>query len=637
MKDGYIIIACATPSLKVADCPYNADRMIELIDEAHNKGVKIVCFPELSITGYTCADLFLQDTLLESAKRELLRIIKATEGKDIVSIVGVPLEVSGKLYNCAVIINKGKAIGAVAKKNIPNYSEFYEVRHFTAAADDLCADISLGESYSVHLENTIFACKEMPDITFGIEICEDMWVCSPPAEKLAASGAVMIFNLSASDEVIGKAEYRRTLIKAHSGSMACAYAYADCGIGESTQDMVFAGHDIIAENGSILAESKPFSSGLTIADIDVKKLHYERRRMNSFKALQDIPAAYFSLDITKTKLDRTFPQTPFVPTDKNVLDSRCEEILTMQAVGLMTRLRHIGCKTAVLGLSGGLDSTLALIVTVHAFDMLGLERSGIHTITMPCFGTTDRTYNNAVTLAKAYGASLSEINICKSVTQHFEDIGQSADVHDVTYENSQARERTQVLMDKANQQGGIVIGTGDLSELTLGWATYNGDHMSMYAVNASIPKTLVRWLVNYEAQVSEGELKTVLEDILDTPVSPELLPPEENGTISQKTEDIVGPYELHDFFMYYMLRCGFTPSKIFRIACIAFNEKYTKEVILKWLKTFYRRFFSQQFKRSCLPDGPKVGTVTLSPRGDWRMPSDASASIWLKEIENIQL
>ena len=636
MKDGYIKIACATPEVKVADCAYNSNRITELIFEAHKKGVKILCFPELSITGYTCGDLFLQDVLLDSAKQQLARIIKETADTDIVSIVGAPLAVCGKLYNCAVVISRGKAIGAAAKKNIPNYSEFYEARHFTPAPDGLCADVSLGDGYSVHIEDTVFSCREMQELTFGIEICEDMWVSSPPAEKLAGSGAVIIFNPSASDEVIGKADYRRTLIKAHSGSMACAYAYADCGIGESTQDMVFAGHDIIAENGAVLAESKAFSRGLTIADIDIKKLLYERRRMNSFTVSQDIPTAYFSLDITETKLDRTFPQTPFVPTDKRVLDSRCEEILTMQAVGLMTRLRHIGCKTAVLGLSGGLDSTLALIVTVHAFDMLKLDRSGIHTVTMPCFGTTDRTYNNAVKLAKAYGASLDEINICKSVTQHFSDIGQSPDVHDVTYENSQARERTQVLMDKANQLGGIVIGTGDLSELALGWATYNGDHMSMYAVNASIPKTLVRWLVNYEADISEGELKTVLEDILDTPVSPELLPPEENGTISQKTEDIVGPYELHDFFMYYMLRTGSSPAKIFRIACIAFKGKYPEEVILKWLRTFCRRFFAQQFKRSCLPDGPKVGTVTLSPRGDWRMPSDASANIWLKEIDGIQ-
>ena len=635
MKDGFIKIACATPDVKVADCRCNADRIIALIQEAHDKGVKIICFPELSVTGYTCGDLFLQDALLGAAKSELVRIIRETEALDIVSIIGMPLAVCGKLYNCAVVVNKGKAVGAVAKKNIPNYSEFYEARHFTPSPDGLCADVLLADRYPVHLEDQIFTCRELPELTFGVEICEDLWVSAPPSEQLAGAGAVLLFNLSASDEVIGKAEYRRTLIKARSGSQACAYAYADAGIGESTQDMVFAGHNIIAENGSVLAESKALSSGLTIADIDIQKLAHERRRMNTFNAAPSMHTADVSLAVTETPLCRCFPRTPFVPTDKQALDSRCEEILTMQAVGLMTRLRHIGCQTAVLGLSGGLDSTLALIVTVHAFDMLGLDRSGIHAITMPCFGTTDRTYNNARLLAEAYGVTLTEVNICKSVSQHFADIAQSPDVHDVTYENSQARERTQVLMDKANQLGGIVIGTGDLSELALGWATYNGDHMSMYAVNASIPKTLVRWLVHYEAEISDGVLQNALLDVLDTPVSPELLPPEENGTISQKTEDIVGPYELHDFFLYYMLRCGFAPSKIYRIACIAFAGAYPQEVILKWLKTFVRRFFSQQFKRSCLPDGPKVGTVTLSPRGDWRMPSDASASVWLRELDSI--
>lgn len=634
MKDGFIKIACATPDVKVADCGYNADRIIELIKEAHDKGVKIVCFPELSVTGYTCGDLFLQEALLSAAKNETVRIIKETANVDIVSIVGVPLVVCGKLCNCAVVINKGAAVGAVAKKNIPNYSEFYEARHFTAA-DELCADIMLNDEIFVHLEDTVFICKELPELTFGIEICEDMWVSSPPSERLARSGAVIIFNLSTSDEVIGKADYRRTLVKSRSGSLACTYAYADSGIGESTQDMVFAGHDIIAENGSVIAESRLFSKGLIIADTDIKKLDYERRRMNTFTASPDMKSTFFSLEITETHLDRYFPKTPFVPSDKKQLDSRCEEILTMQAVGLMTRLRHIGCKTAALGLSGGLDSTLALIVTVHAFDMLGLGRNGIHTITMPCFGTTDRTYSNACTLAEVYGTTLTEIDIRSSVMQHFTDIGQSPEIHNVTYENSQARERTQILMDKANQLGGIVIGTGDLSELALGWATYNGDHMSMYAVNSSIPKTLVRWLVSYESDTSDGKLKKALLDILDTPVSPELLPPEQDGTISQKTEDIVGPYELHDFFMYYMLRYGFSPSKIFRIACIAFKDEYSQEVVMKWLKTFYKRFFAQQFKRSCLPDGPKVGTVTLSPRGDWRMPSDASASIWLKELEEI--
>ena len=637
MKDGFIKIACATPNLKVADCEYNADRIIELVKEAEIKGVKLICFSELSITGYTCGDLFLQEAMLNSAKSELCRIIEETENTDIVSVIGVPLEHNGKLYNCAVAVNKGRAIGAAAKKNIPNYNEFYEMRHFTPAGDGLCADIILNDKYSVHLEDMIFSCEKMPELSFGIEICEDMWVSSPPAERLAANGAVIIFNQSASDEVIGKADYRRNLIKARSGSLACCYAYADAGIGESTQDMVFAGHNIIAENGSVLAESKLFSKGLTITDIDIKKLIHERRRMNTFEAETDIKKVYFSLDITETKLDRVFPKTPFVPTDKKTLDGRCSDILTMQAVGLMTRLRHTGSKNAVLGLSGGLDSTLALIVTVRAFDMLGLDRIGIRAITMPCFGTTGRTYNNACELAKAYGVTLTEINICKSVTQHLEDIGQSQDEHNVTYENAQARERTQVLMDMANKLGGMVIGTGDLSELALGWATYNGDHMSMYAVNASIPKTLVRWLVSFEAEISEGNLQKVLRDVLDTPVSPELLPPENDGTISQKTEDIVGPYELHDFFMYYMLRFGYSPSKIFRIACIAFDGAYSKETVMKWLKTFYRRFFSQQFKRSCLPDGPKVGTVTLSPRGDWRMPSDASVNIWMKELDKISI
>ncbi|MCR5610081.1 MAG: NAD(+) synthase [Lachnospiraceae bacterium] len=634
MNNGFIKIACATPDVKVADCCYNADKIIEQIEEANIKEVKIICFPELAITGYTCGDLFLQEVLLDAAKKELVRIIKKTKDTDIVSIIGMPLMANGKLYNCGVVINKGKIIGAAAKKNIPNYSEFYEMRHFTEAGEELCCDINLDNEFSIHLENVLFTCKELPELVFGIEICEDMWVTESPSQKLAKSGAVIIFNLSASDEVIGKAEYRRTLIKARSGSLACTYAYVDCGIGESTQDMVFAGHNIIAENGGILAESEHFSKGILISDTDIKKLMYERRRMNTYDTYTNMKKEYFSLNVKETRLDRRFSAFPFVPSDKKTLFDRCEEIITMQAVGLMTRLRHIGCKSAVLGLSGGLDSTLALIVTVHAFDMLGISREGILAITMPCFGTTDRTYNNACLLAKAYGVSLEEINICSSVTSHFSDIGQSADVHDVTYENSQARERTQVLMDKANQIGGIVIGTGDLSELALGWATYNGDHMSMYAVNASIPKTLVRWLVNYEAEISEGDLKKVFLDILDTPVSPELIPPKKDGTISQKTEDLVGPYELHDFFMYYMLRFGYSPLKIYRIACLTFEDTYDKKVIMKWLKVFYKRFFSQQFKRSCLPDGPKVGTVTLSPRGDWHMPSDACANIWLKELDS---
>ena len=635
MKDGFIKIACATPDIRVADCVYNSDRIIELIREAADRGVKIICFPELSVTGYTCGDLFLQDRLIREAAGNVARIASETKELDIVSIVGAPILHCGKLYNCALVLVHGEVLGAVPKVNIPNYSEFYEARYFAPGP----VERTVTDTPQLHTfigNDVLFYCKDIPELVFGIEICEDLWVGDSPSVGLAKAGASVIFNLSCSDEIIGKADYRRTLIKAKSGSLACAYAYADAGIGESTQDMVFAGHNIIAENGSVLAESGAFTQGLTAADIDVKKLSYERRRMNTFTAADTLHEAWYSLDITDTRLERRFPQTPFVPESKQALDSRCEEILTMQAAGLMTRLRHIGCKTAVIGLSGGLDSTLALIVTVHAFDMLGLDRSGIIAVTMPCFGTTDRTYTNACKLAAAYGATLEEINIRESVTLHFRDIGHDPESHDVTYENSQARERTQILMDKANQLGGIVVGTGDLSELALGWATYNGDHMSMYAVNASIPKTLVRWLVSYEAERSGGELGGVLLDVLDTPVSPELLPPEKDGTIAQRTEDLVGPYELHDFFLYYMFRLGFSPAKLFRLACQSFEEKYPPETVMKWLKKFIWRFFSQQFKRSCLPDGPKVGSVTLSPRGDWRMPSDASYSIWISELEETE-
>lgn len=641
MKDGFLKIACASPDVRVADCDYNSDRIISNVREAHDAGVKIICFPELSVTGYTCGDLFLQDTLLKSAEENLLRIASETSELDIISIVGAPLIVCGKLYNCGVVISGGKIVGAAAKKNIPSYSEFYEARHFTPSSSEICGSFAglNGSDLKIPITDGIFTVNFGGKLScsFGIEICEDLWVGSSPSAELAQKGADIIFNLSASDEIIGKADYRRTLIKAKSGSLACAYAYADAGIGESTQDVVFSGHNIIAENGSILSESKPFICKTITADIDLFRLHSEHRRMNTFtRRKPDSPALCIDLNFSETKLSRRFPQTPFIPASKDTLDSRCEEILTMQAVGLMTRLRHIGCKEAVIGLSGGLDSTLALIAAVHAFDMLGLDRSGIKAITMPCFGTTDRTYTNACRLAKAYGTSLEEINIRESVSLHFRDISQNPDNHDVTYENSQARERTQILMDKANQLGGIVIGTGDLSELALGWATYNGDHMSMYGVNGSIPKTLVRWIVRYEAMNSDAELKELLLDILDTPVSPELLPPEEDGTIAQKTEDLVGPYELHDFYLYYMVRFGYSPAKIFRIACDAFEEIYSPEIIMKWLRKFYWRFFSQQFKRSCLPDGPKVGSVALSPRGDWRMPSDAHARIWISELEEIE-
>ncbi|MCR5416947.1 MAG: NAD(+) synthase [Pseudobutyrivibrio sp.] len=637
MLDGFIKIACATLDIKVGDTKGNAVKIVEEIKKASEKGVKAICFPELCVTGYTCGDLFLQELLLENAKEAASFIAESTAEFDIMSVIGMPLEVDNNLYNVGLVLCKGQALGAVAKENIPNYSEFYELRHFTAATSDFEATVEIGGLGQVTISNQqIFVCKEMKDFRLGVEICEDLWVPSSPSEKLAMAGATVIFNLSASDEVIGKGEYRKNLLKSKSGSLVCAYAYADAGVGESTQDMVFAAHNMIAENGSIKSEADFFENQMITADIDVEKLAHERRRMNTFSQISRYAKREFSLKVEETTIENVPYKLPFVPANRTNLDERCQQILTMQAVGLATRIKHIGCKNVVIGLSGGLDSTLALIVAVHAFDRLGLDRSGIKTITMPCFGTTDRTYNNACELAKCYGASLEEINIKASVTQHFADIGQDDSNHDVTYENSQARERTQILMDKANMYNGIVIGTGDLSELALGWATYNGDHMSMYAVNTSIPKTLVRWLVDYEANKSEGQLQAILKDILDTPVSPELLPPDEDGKIAQKTEDLVGPYELHDFFLYYMLRFGFRPRKIYRMACLAFEGEYSKDVVYKWLRTFYRRFFTQQFKRSCLPDGPKVGTVTLSPRGDFRMPSDASYRIWMDEIDAIK-
>ncbi len=636
MKDGFVKIACASPDLHVADCDYNTDRILDLIREACDKGVKIICFPELSITGYTCGDLFLQEILIDSAKENLIRITEETCQLPIVSIVGLPIIYQNKLYNCAAVICQGEIYGLVPKMNIPNYGEFYEHRHFSPGTDLIDAHICFGKDLSCPISpRQLFQITE--NLIFGIEICEDLWIADTPSVRLAQNGANLIFNLSASDEIIGKADYRRMIVKAKSGSLLCAYAYADAGIGESTQDMTFAGHHLIAENGSLLAESPLFTQGMITADIDVNRLAHEKRRMNTFQAKQtaNLWMIEIKLPVEETRLERYISPRPFVPSDQAILDSRCEEILQMQAVGLMTRLRHIHAKTAVIGLSGGLDSTLALIVMTHAFDMLGLDRSGIIAVTMPCFGTTDRTYTNACKLAEAYGASLREIPIQDSVRQHFHDIQHDENQHDIVYENSQARERTQILMDIANQVNGIVIGTGDLSELALGWATYNGDHMSMYAVNASIPKTLVRYLTAYEASHTAAPLQQILLDILDTPVSPELLPPDKSGNIAQKTEDLVGPYELHDFYLYYMLRFGFPPKKIYRMALYAFQGSYEPEVIRKWLKIFYRRFFSQQFKRSCLPDAPKVGSVTLSPRGDFRMPSDASASLWLKEAESL--
>ena len=634
MKDGFLRVASATPKIRVADCEYNASAIIAQAKEAAGRGASMIVFPELCITGYTCQDLFLQRSLLKAAEKALARIIEETKQLEAVIIVGLPVTELGKLYNCAAVICKGELLGLPAKTYIPNYSEFYELRHFTSANKEIRSkEISLAGKYFVDMgQSMLFTCESMPEFTFGVEICEDLWTPDPPSTKLAQNGAMIIANLSASDEVIGKADYRRMLVKSTSARLVSAYIYSSAGQGESTQDLVFSGHDMICENGAMLAESKRFTTGIIYADIDLQKLEHERRRANTYTLSDNdiILTQCFDLRLKNLELDRYISKTPFVPANKANLDERCEEILTIQASGLAKRIEHTNVKSVVLGLSGGLDSTLALIVAVHAMDMLGRDRKDIIAVTMPCFGTTKRTKSNAEILAENYGVSFMDINISKSVMQHFEDIGQSPECFDVTYENGQARERTQVLMDIANKIGGFVIGTGDLSELALGWATYNGDHMSMYAVNASIPKTLVRHLTAFEADHSEGSLKAALLDILDTPVSPELLPPKD-GEISQKTEDLVGPYELHDFFLYYTVRFGFTAEKILRLAKIAFNGEYDDETIKKWLNTFIRRFFSQQFKRSCLPDGPKVGTVTLSPRGDWRMPSDACADAFRLE------
>ena len=647
MKDGFIRVAAATPDIKVADCGYNADRIIELIKQAAAENASLVVFPELCITGYTCGDLFLQKVLLDGAKKALVKIAEETAGCDLLAFVGLPFEADGKLYNCAAAINKGNIIGFVPKKNIPAYSEFYETRHFAQWQGGNITVKGAGgkdddERYKPYacFGDMLFECDKIPELVIGVEICEDFWIPEPPSGGLATAGATVICNLSASDEVIGKSEYREQLVKSQSARCVCGYIYADAVTGESTQELIFSGHNIIAENGTIIGESRKFTTGLTFGEIDLHRIVSERRRMNTFEVestnslkRNGYGSCEFSITPKNIELKRSFPPMPFVPTNKNDLDSRCEEILIMQAAGLAARLRHIGCKNAVIGLSGGLDSTLALIVAVHAFDMLGLDRKGILTVTMPCFGTTNRTKNNALSLADAYGATLKEIDITASVRQHFTDIGQDESVTDVTFENSQARERTQVIMDIANKTGGIVIGTGDLSELALGWATYNGDHMSMYGVNAGVPKTLVRHLVSYEsANTEDKQLSEVLNDILATPVSPELLPPAE-GEISQKTEDIVGPYELHDFFLYYMVRCGFPPQKILRIAEQSFSGRFDRDTVKKWLTVFLKRFFSQQFKRSCLPDGPKVGSVTLSPRGDWRMPSDACVKLWLENLQ----
>lgn len=637
MEQGFIKVAAVTPKIKVADPGYNAQVICENLREVYSRGAKLIVFPELCVTGYTCGDLFSQELLLTQAKQALLQITAATKGQDALVMVGLPVERDSRLYNVAAVLQNGNILGMIPKANIPTYAEFYEGRHFSEGNKEPVSYYLEGEEIPFGT-NILFTCINVPGFVVGCEICEDLWVANPPATDHAIMGATVIANLSASNETVGKDAYRELLVKSASARLLGAYIYASAGEGESTQDLVFGGHNLIAENGTILAQSKRFMGETVYGDIDVQRIVAERRRMGTFGKEKSLPYVKipFSLEVVETKLDRTFGAMPFVPGDEETRNRRCEEILSIQSYGLKKRYEHTGLSTAVLGISGGLDSTLALLVTVRTFDMLGLDRKGIIAVTMPCFGTTDRTYDNACKLARTLGATLKEVDIREAVTVHFKDIGQDVDKHDVTYENGQARERTQVLMDIANRFNGLVIGTGDMSELALGWATYNGDHMSMYGVNVGVPKTLVRHLVQYYADTcGNRELTEVLTDVLDTPVSPELLPPVE-GEIAQKTEDLVGPYELHDFFLYYMLRCGFPPKKVYRVAREAFKGMYDDAVILKWLKTFYRRFFSQQFKRSCLPDGPKVGSVAVSPRGDLRMPSDASAAIWLAQLEELE-
>ena len=634
MKNGFVKVAAATPDIRVADVEFNTQNIINAMEEAQKNGAKILVFPELCVTGYTCSDLFDHSVLLKASRKALLEIAENTNDKDMLVFVGAPLEVNGKLYNVAAAMNQGEIIGFTTKTFLPNYGEFYEMRQFTPGPQTV-REITFEGKKIPFGPQILFQAEGMEELVVAAEICEDVWSQVPPSIQAALEGATVIVNCSASDETIGKDTYRRALISGQSARLISGYIYANAGEGESTTDLVFGGHNIIAENGTILKESSRYVNEIIYSEIDLQRITGERRKNTTFQPLDEetLVRVPFTVEETKTFLTRTFPKKPFVPSDEQTRAQRCEEILTIQAMGLKKRLAHTNARTAVVGISGGLDSTLALLVTARAFDMLGRDKKDIIAVTMPCFGTTDRTYQNACEMSKKVGATLIEVPIADAVNIHFRDIGHDPEDHSVTYENCQARERTQVLMDIANKTWGMVIGTGDLSELALGWATYNGDHMSMYGVNASVPKTLVRHLVKYAADDTKDEaLKNVLYDVLDTPVSPELLPPKD-GDIAQKTEDLVGPYELHDFFLYFMLRFGYEPSKIFRIACMTFDGEYDKETIFKWLETFCRRFFSQQFKRSCLPDGPKVGTVALSPRGDWRMPSDACVAVWMKDLE----
>ena len=636
MKDGFVKVAAVTPHVKVADCCHNENEIVKTILDMASKSIKILVLPELCVTAYSVGDLLFQQTLLEGAEQALLRILAATENTDILFAVGLPFRCGSKLYNVAAVCQSGAVLGIVPKTYLPGYGEYNEMRYFAPAPKEtVTIDCVFGEEIPFGTDQ-IFVCRDLPELCIGCEICEDAWVMNPPSNLLCEKGATVILNLSASGDVVGKANVRRTMLSSMSAKQISAYVYADAGQGESTTDLVYGGHDMIYENGSLLAEGAPFTSKAAVSEIDVYRLQLLRQRKNTYAC--DANAKYvnsFSLAKEETKLTRKVSDSPFVPKNKDVLLARCEEIVTMQSAALAHRLSHIGCGS-VIGISGGLDSTLALLITAKAYDRLNQPRTRIHAVTMPGFGTTGRTRSNAEILCERLGVTFSTVSIEKAVRQHFADIGHDGVKTDVTYENSQARERTQILMDIANMENAIVIGTGDLSELALGWATYNGDHMSMYGVNGSIPKTLVRHLVSYFAQTTDdAALRETLLDILATPVSPELLPPDKDGKIAQVTEDLVGPYSLHDFFLFYFLRFGFGPKKIFRLAKYAFDGAYTDETILKWLATFCRRFFQQQFKRSCLPDGPKVGTVGISPRGDFHMPSDAVCALWQAEIKEL--
>ena len=644
MRDGFVKVAAVTPEVRVADVAFNTQACVAAAREAAEKdGAVVIVLPELALTGYTCEDLFWQDSLVRAADTALADFAAATADLDALLLVGAPVRAGGKLYNCAAAVSRGAILGVVPKTHIPNYNEFYEGRHFIPGpADPLTVSVG-GEKDVLFGTNLLFSCLEVPELVVAAEICEDLWAPDQPSVAHALAGATVICNLSASNALVGKADYRRSLVSGQSARLICGYVYASAGTGESTQDLVFSGHDLVAENGRLLAEGKPFGDGRAVSEVDVRLLVQERTRMSTFGcAATAEEAGYvnvpFSLGadaaLRETPLTRYVDPHPFVPSDPARRAERCEDVFAIQAHGLAKRLAHTRSRCAVIGVSGGLDSTLALLVAVRAFDLLGLPHEGIIAVTMPGFGTTDRTHDNATKLSEALGVQLREVVIGASVRQHFADIGHDESVHDVTYENAQARERTQILMDIANQEGGLVIGTGDLSELALGWATYNGDHMSMYAVNASVPKTLVRHLVRYVADTCGNAAEAeVLLDVLDTPVSPELLPATGDGKMAQKTEDLVGPYELHDFFLYEVLRHGASPRKVYRLARYALGEKYDDATILSWLKVFYRRYFAQQFKRSCLPDGPKVGSAAVSPRGDLRMPSDACSALWLSELE----